>query len=334
MATLSSTLPTLIDVAKRMDPDGKIAAVAEVLSQTNDILLDAPFMEGNLETGHRVSIRTGLPAVYWRAINKGVPKSKSTTAQVDESVGILEAHSNLDVDLASLNGNSAAFRFSEDAAFLEAMSQEQASAMFYGNPGTDPKKYLGIAPRYSTISGAANGQNILSAGGAGSDNASIYLIGWGANTVHCIFPKGSMAGLEHKDLGVDLVRDADGNEFEAYRTKYQWKNGLVVKDWRYIVRTCNIDVSNLVGNSSPAALINFMSRMLDRIPNPSSCNLAFYMNRTLYSMLRLQALSTSQNVLAIEKGLTQFGTHANWMSFQGVPIRKVDVLLNTEATVA
>jgi hypothetical protein len=317
-----------------MDPDGKIAAVAEVLSQTNDILLDAPFMEGNLETGHRVTIRTGLPAVYWRAINKGVPKSKSTTAQVDESVGILEAHCNLDVDLASLNGGTAAFRFSEDAAFLEAMSQEQASAMFYGNPGTDPKKYLGIAPRYSTISGAANGKNILSAGGAGSDNASIYLIGWGANTVHCIFPKGSTAGLEHKDLGVDLVRDADGNEFEAYRTKYQWKNGLVVKDWRYIVRTCNIDVSNLISNSSPAALINFMSRMLDRIPNPSSCNLAFYMNRTLYSMLRLQALSTSQNVLAIEKGLTQFGTHANWMSFQGVPIRKVDVLLNTEATVS
>ncbi len=333
MATLVSTLPTLIDVAKRTEPDGKIAAVAELLSQTNEILLDAPFMEGNLPTGHRVTIRTGLPPVYWRALNRGVPKSKSTTAQVDEAVGILEAHSQVDVDLMSLNGNDAAFRLSEEVAFIESMSQEQADCMFYGNPAVDPKKYLGLAPRYSTISGAANGQSIIDAGGAGSDNASIYLVGWGEQSVHCIYPKGSQAGLDVKDLGTELVRDGDGNEFEAMRTKFQWKNGLVVKDWRYVVRIANIDISNLITNSSPAALFSLMSRALDRIPSHGNCRLAFYMNRTVYSAMRVQALSTSQNVLAIESGLNQFGTAASWLSFQGVPLRKVDKLLDTEARV-
>ena len=333
MTTLSNTALTLADWAKRTDPDGRVPVVAELLSQTNEILEDAVFQEGNLPTGHRVVIRTGLPTVYWRALNQGIPNSKSTTAQVDESCGILEARSEVDKDLAELNGNTGAFRLSEDQAFLEAMNQTQAQTMFYGNPATDPKQYLGLATRYGTISGAGNAANIIDAGGTGSDNTSIYLVVWGENTVFCPFPKGSKAGLMHNDLGEQTVYNSDGTRLQALATQYQWKNGLVVKDWRYVVRICNIDVSNLTGESSAADLIKLMSRALDRIPNLGFGRPVFYMNRTVYSMLRIQALAKSQNVLAVEKGLNQFGTAASWMSFEGVPLRKVDALLNTEARV-
>ena len=148
------------------------------------------FKEGNLPTGERVIVRTGLPSVYWRALNQGIPGSKSTTAQIDEACGILEARSEVDKDLAMLNGNTAQFRLSEDTAFLEAMNQTQAETMFYGNPGTDPKKFLGLAPRYGDLS-ADNAVNILNAGGSGADNASVYLVVWGDQTVYCPFPKGS-----------------------------------------------------------------------------------------------------------------------------------------------
>ncbi|HET8869802.1 MAG TPA: hypothetical protein VFM48_05115, partial [Aquabacterium sp.] len=60
---------------------------------------------------------------------------------------------------------------------------------------------------------------------------------------------------------------------------------------------------------------------------------AFYMNRTVYSILRLQALQKSNYALSVEKGLNQFGTPMSWMSFEGVPLRRVDQLLNTEARV-
>lgn len=333
MATLSAGSLTLVDHAKRLDADGKIPVIAELLSQTNEILEDAVFMEGNLPTGHRVTIRTGLPTVYWRAINQGVPLSKSTTAQVDEAVGMLEAYSEVDKDLAELNGNTAAFRLSEDQAFLEAMNQTQASTMFYGNPAGDAKQYLGLAPRYSSLS-AGNAMNIVDGKGTGSANTSIWLVVWGENTCFCPFPKGSRAGLMHEDLGLDTIIDADGGRFQAYRTHYQWKNGLVVKDWRYIVRIANVNVSNLVNNSSPADLITLMSKALDRIPNFGMGRACFYMNRTVYSYLRIQALSKSQNVLAVEQGLSQFGTPSRWMSFQGVPLRKVDAIVNTESQVS
>ena len=339
MATLSANALTLADWAKRTDPEGRVPVVAELLSQSNEILEDCVFKEGNLPTGERVVIRTGLPTVYWRALNQGIPNSKSTTAQVDEACGILEARSEIDKDLAMLNGNTAQFRLSEDQAFLEAMNQTQATTLFYGNPGTDPKQFLGLASRYSSLS-ASNAQNILSAGGSGSDNTSVYLVVWGDNTVYCPFPKGSKAGLMHEDLGEQTVYNADGTRMQALSTRYQWKNGLVVKDWRYVVRIPNIDVSDLIGQTgsqaaaASTALIKLMARALYRIPNMSMGRAAFYMNRTVHSGLALAAMDKSQYVLKIEQGLTQFGQPNSWLSFLGVPLRRVDSLLNTESVVS
>ena len=338
MATLSTSNLTLADWAKRSDPDGRVPIVAELLSQSNEILDDCVFKEGNLPTGERVVIRTGLPGVYWRALNQGIPSSKSTTAQIDEACGILEARSEVDKDLAMLNGNTAQFRLSEDTAFLEAMNQTQAETMFYGNPGTDPKKFLGLAPRYGDLS-ADNAVNILDAGGTGSDNASVYLVVWGDNTVYCPFPKGSKAGLTHEDLGEQTVYNSDGTRLQAFATRYQWKNGLVVKDWRYVVRICNIDISDLLASSgtqtSAAAtnLVKLMARALYRIPNMAMGRAAFYMNRTVHSGMSIAALDKSQNVLAIQQGLTQFGTASSYLSFLGVPLRRVDALINAEARV-
>ncbi|MEN9709578.1 major capsid protein [Caudoviricetes sp.] len=338
MATLATTNLTLADWAKRTDPDGRIPIVAELLSQSNEVLEDCVFKEGNLPTGERVVIRTGLPTVYWRALNQGIPSSKSTTAQVDEACGILEARSEVDKDLAMLNGNTAQFRLSEDTAFLEAMNQTQATTLFYGNPATDPKQFLGLATRYSDSS-AANGQNILKAGGSGSDNTSIYLVVWGDQTVYCPFPKGSKAGLIHEDLGEQTVYNSDGTRLQALATRYQWKNGLVVKDWRYVVRICNIDVSDLIGqtgsqaSTASTAIIKLMARALYRIPNMAMGRACFYMNRTVHSGLSIAALDKSQYVLKINEGLSQFGTPYSWLSFLGIPLRRVDAILNAEALV-
>lgn len=343
MTTLSTSNLTLADWAKRTDPDGRVPIIAELLSQSNEILEDCVFKEGNLPTGERVVVRTGLPAVYWRALNQGIPSSKSTTAQVDEACGILEARSEVDKDLAMLNGNTAQFRLSEDTAFLEAMNQTQATTLFYGNPATDPKTFLGLAPRYSDIGAGApnNAQNILSAGGSdATSNTSIYLVVWGDQTVYCPFPKGSKAGLIHEDLGEQTVYNADGTRLQAYATRYQWKNGLVVKDWRYVVRICNIDVDDLIGQTGTQAanvatnIIKLMARALYRIPNMAMGKPAFYMNRTVHSGLSIAALDKSQYVLKINEGLSQFGTPYSWLSFLGVPLRRVDAIVNTEAVVA
>lgn len=337
MATLASTALTLVDYAKRIDPatDSVTTAIAELLSETNEILDDMLWKEGNLPTGHRITMRTGLPSTTWRKLNAGVPSSKSTTAQVDESVGMLEALSEVDKDLADLNGGTSRFRMSEVKAFIEAMNIEMADTLFYGDHTTAPEEFLGLAARYDTISGATNGQNILSGGGSGSDNTSIWVVGWGEDTVYGIFPKGSTAGLVHTPGqgsaggGADWAFDSNNNRYRAYIDHFQWKCGVALKDWRYVVRIANIDVSNLVADSSAADLIKLLSRALDRFPSTKGIKPAIYCNRTVYSMLKIQALNKSSSALAVEKALDQFK-----LTFLGVPIRQCDSILLTESTIS
>lgn len=331
MATLTANYPTLVDVAKRLDPDGKIADIAEMLAQTNEVLLDMIFLEGNLPTGHRTTVRTGLPSVAWRLLNGGVTPSKSTTAQIDEQIGMLEAYSEVDVELANLNGNAAAFRLSEAQAFIESMNQEMAQTLFYGNSGVNPEEFTGLSVRYSS-STAGNGQNVIKAGGVGADNTSIWLIVWGNNTVHGIYPKGSAAGLSHRDLGEVTIENANGiggARMQAYRDHWQWKCGIALRDWRYAVRICNIDVSNLVSESSAADLIKLMIKAIHRIPSFGMGRAAFYCNRTVYQMLDIQAQNKATYTL--QTGNDAAGRPIT--TFRGIPIRKVDQIVENEALV-
>jgi hypothetical protein len=149
MATLSTIHPTLMDVAKRLDPDGKIDTIVEILAETNEILEDMVWMEGNLPTGHRTTIRSGLPAPTWRKLYGGVQPTKSRTVQVTDTCGMLEAYAEVDKALADLNGNTAAFRLSEDRAHIEGMNQEFASSLFYASEATAPEEITGFAPRFN-----------------------------------------------------------------------------------------------------------------------------------------------------------------------------------------
>ena len=330
MATLGATKPTLVDWAKRLDPTGKTAKIDELLGQSNEILKDMQFVQGNLPTGHRSTIRTGLPTVYWRLLNQGVPSSKSTTAQVDEMCGSLEARAEVDIDLANLNGNTPEFRLSEATSFLEAMNQEMAQTMFYGNASSAPEEFTGLSIRYSSTS-ATNGQNIVLGGGSGSDNASVWLIGWGPEKITGIFPKGSAAGLQHEDLGVGDALDASNNRYRAYMDRWVWKTGLVVKDWRYAVRIPNIDISNLVAKSSAADLIELMIKAVHRIPMLEACNPVFYMNRTCFQMLDIQ----KRDDVISGGGLRYENVDGvPTPTFRGIPVRKCDQLLETEALVS
>jgi hypothetical protein len=347
MATLGTAALTLTDWAKTRDPDGKTARIIELLSQSNPILDDMLWIEGNLPTGTRTTVRTGLPSSTWRLFNQGVQVSKSTNAQIDEACGMLESWGEVDVALAKLNGDAASFRASENTAHMEAMNQEMAGTLVYGNSGTAPEEFSGFATRYSAL-----GQNCISGGGSGSDNTSIFLVGWGAQTAHGIYPKGSQAGLQHFDHGeqtIETVNGIGGSRIRVFQDQWKWDCGLAVRDWRYVVRIANIDVSNLTAESSAANLIKLMIKAWHRIPNLNGAMTtnqgfvgikpAWYMNRTAAQMLDIQRFNTMSGQ---GTGAQNLGGSIEWATidgkwvpaFRGIPIRITDAILETEATVA
>lgn len=335
MSTLAVTHPTLFDLAKIMDPNGGIASVVEILNQTNEILDDAVWVEGNLPTGHKSTIRSGLPTPTWRKLYGGVQPTKGRTVQVTDSCGMLEAYAEVDKALADLNGNSAAWRASEDRAHVEGMSQEFASTLFYGAETTEPEAFTGFAPRFNDQS-AANGDNIITSAATpdGNDNSSIWLVVWGPNTVHCIYPKGSKAGLQQTDKGQVTIESIDGagGRMEAYRTHYRWDCGLAVRDWRYVVRI-NIDAENLL--SAPTSgpdLIDLMAQAIEMIPNINAGRAAFYANRTVRGFIRRQVMNKTVNsTLSIEQLTRPNGALVRVPMFDGIPIRRADAITNTEA---
>lgn len=334
---------TLVDVTKSMDPNGTVAKLAELLNQQQDILSDLVWKEGNLITGHQASIRTGLPVAVFRKMYQGVAPSKSQRQQVTDSCGYLEARSEIDKEVANLNGNTAEFRFSESLAFFEAMSQGFGQALIYGDASVNPEQFNGLAIRYNTINTNTSevAKNVISAGGSGNCT-SVWLVVSGEETVCGIYPKGTQAGLSKQDLGEFDAFDASNQRFRAVGDLFQWRVGLHVKDWRYVVRIANISIADLLAqtgtqaNTAATWLPKLMVKAMARIPSMGMGRACFYASRTVKEMLAVAAIDKSSNALSIQQAVQQFGalgiayTTQN-LSILGVPIRTLDRILETES---
>lgn len=331
MATVAATNPTLVDIAKMTEPDGGIVTdIGELLMQDNEILLDATFLEANNSTSHRHTQRTGIPAPTWRRYYEGVAPTKSTYAQLDEPIGRMENRSVVDDDLLKDSGNPSQVRLNEAIGILEGFNQDFAQTLLYGSVATSPAKFNGILPRYSSLS-AASGENIIDAGGTGTDNASILLVTWSPRHTFCIYPKGSKAGLEREDLGRQQITTSDSppRRYTAQEEIFKQAVGCVVRDWRGNVRIANIDKSNLIAQSSAPALIDLMIAAVDKLPSGAmGARRAFYLPRPVHTMLRIQARK-DQNVR-----LTLDNVEGRpFLSFDGIPLRKVDQMAADEARV-
>lgn len=326
MGILSKTHPTLLDFSKRLDADGKVDIIVEMLNQTNEIIQDLVFQEGNLPTGHRTTVRTGLPEPTWRKLYGGVQPTKSQVAQITDTCGMLEAYAEVDKALADLNGNAAAFRLSEDRAHIEGMNQEFARAIFYSNEKINSEQITGLTPRYDDPT-APSFENVLSAGA--NPSTSIWLCVFSPTTIHGIFPKGSKAGITSSDKGQVTIENVDGQggRMEAYRTHYRWDSGLCVRDWRYAVRI-RIDMNEVTkdGATGPV-LADLMAKAIRRIPSMSMGRAAFYMNRDVLDAIDLQ--QNNMKLLAFKSVEDAQGKIIT--AFRGVPLRKVDALINNEA---
>ena len=330
-AIASATALTLADLASRQTGQGKIdSQIVEILSNSSEILDDALWVECNDGTGHKTTIRSGLPTGTWRLLNYGVQPEKSTTVQIRDTCGMLETYSEVDSALVEIADDKAAFRMSEDKAFIEGLNQTMMKTLFQGDTSKTPEKFMGLEARFAKKAGVESGDNIISGGGSGSTNTSVWLITWASDAVHMIYPKGSTAGLSVKDLGEATLEDANGGKYQGFRTHYKWMCGLTVRDWRKVVRIANIDVSALKKDAASGAdLIDLMVRAIETLPTGTTGKMAFYCNRTIRSFLRRQIANKSNVWLSMEEIAGK-----KVVAFDGIPVRRVDCILNTEATIS
>lgn len=333
MATLGATYLTLMDLFKQQDGDGKVTAqIIEMLAETNDILIDMVVIPCNNGTKHLTTSRTGLPAGTWRRLYQGVQPTKSTVRQVTDTTGMLESWSEVDSKLVSLSANPGQFRMNESAAFIEGMSNDMANTIFYGNSDTDPEQFMGLSPRFNSLS-AENASQIVDAGGVGADNASIWFIVWGERTCHGIYPASETAGLGREDKGKVTKTNSDGSLYDVHREKFTWDLGMSVRDWRYVARIANIDVSLALAGS--VELFTFMRKAYYKLQQRrvTGGRAAIYCNTNMLEVL--DALSSnagdSDSFIRLKPGKDIQGQEVDF--YRKIPVRECDALLSTEARV-
>lgn len=331
MATLGNTFVDLIDIYKMQDGRGQYVPIIEMLMEMNPMLDDAIAVECNKGTTHLHTVRAGLPTVTWGKLYQGIPNSKGRTAQVEDTTGFVEGLSTVDQRLLDLSTNEGAVRLSEAQAYIESMSQEVATKIIYGNSASDPEEFMGLAPRFNDL-GAANGNQIIDAGGVGSDNTSIWFVTWGDNQCNLLYPKGTQAGVNREDMGVQRVLDGNGNPYYAKEEKFTWHIGLAVKDWRYVSRVANIDVSLM--QSGSVALYDFMRKAYYKLQNRrvAGGKLAIYCNRDVLEALDALATNAGASDSFVRlKTMEIEGKEVQ--TYRGIPIRETDAIINTEARV-
>jgi hypothetical protein len=334
MATIGNTYLSLADLYKRQDPNGQIAAIVELLAQSNPILEHSIAVECNDGTSHQTVTRSGIPAPTWRSLYQFVQPTKSTTVAVKDATGMLEAWSEIDSKLVEMSKDPAALRLSEAEPILEGINQDVATTYFYGDQATAPAKFTGLTPRYNSLS-AASGQQIVDAGGTGSDNTSIWFVEHGVMATHLIYPAGTMAGIRREDKGKQTKNDAAGGIMDVHREKFNQDIGLSVRDWRRNGRIANIDVSDLsITAATGANLFDQLVRMYHRVTKHKTITQGkkvIYCNSTVMEFLDHQSRRANSNALLTWREITKDSEPV--LYFRNMQLVQCDAILNTESRV-
>lgn len=332
MAT-AATHPTLVDLASRLDQEGRIIPIAEVLAKRDPILKLLHWKECNKTDGYLHAIRTGIPEAAFRKLYQGVQPAKSTTAQVTDTCGNLEVYAEVDKDLADINGNSAQWRLSEQRAFFQGMGNKMAETIFYGDTDINPDRFMGIAARFNQLptnaKAAPAAQHVIDVGGTGNDLTSIFFIS--LDQFFGIYPKGSKIGLQHTDKGQQTKVLEDGSMYEVYRDHYKWQAGTALEDWRGVVRIANVKISDLVGGTGSLtsdALIKMLIRAKNKIPADLATNVHMFCCEEVRTALEIAAVDKSTNAVKIVEAADQFKS-----LFFNIPIEVSDSISKTEKQV-
>ena len=311
---------SLVEVAKRTNPDGTMATIAEVLKESNSIIGDAIWREANDTFSNKTVRRASLPSGTWRKLNGGVAVEASQTIELVDTIGMLETWAENDIEVIKGFSNPMQARNDEAMAFVEGLGQEMAATMIYGNTASSPEEFTGLAPRLNTISATTN---CINEGGSGGDTTSIFIVDWSPTGVYMIYPKGSMAGLEHEDRGIETATDSNNLKYRAYVDVFNWKAGMVVKNTKSIARLANIEstgASNLFDEDNLITLMNRMTQGPGR---------RIYCNQTVLTQMEIRAKDKTNihytTVSDIAPGPVTM--------FKGVPVRLVEQILNTETAV-
>ena len=339
MAVLTPTHPTASQSAKLKNPDGTAAYVIEILEEKNDFLAHMPYEMANDGTSHVVTLRDSVPTPDWFKPGYGILPKFGTFRQIPFRAGAMRSVCEIPKDLVSSDMEEMK---QQAKAHIQGMNNEMANAVFYGNQAVNDNQFTGLTPWYDKKT-FENKDAIIDAGGTGSNLRSIWVIGWGPETVAGFYPsnRGEM-GIQVDDMGLtdDQTADVEGNSSAGkvgrqpvFRTYYSWSLGVSLKDWRYCIRIANLDPQDYkeVPTGTEPKLLSLVNRALVRLRDRRGISPAIYADRNT-----IEWMSVQRTEKVAQSTLTQEDVFGRGMVTvaDGVPVYPTDALAVNEGQVS
>jgi len=308
---------TALEGARRSsNPDA--LTIIETMAQTNTMLQELPAIMANDSAVHTSLQRRSYPGGEHRLYNQGVGRRSSQTEPIRNWITMLEALSDVDIDLATQSGNPSGLYQSEASAFLVGMGEDQADDLVYGNHAADPRLIDGLATRYPKLS-----DHCISFGGKGSNLSSLFLVSAGSNACHLIYPKGSSSvGVQRIDAGILYAKDDNGKEYRVHRDHFKADYGIAIEHPDAVIRICNIPPN--MDKEKRGELVELVLRYQKRLTKGIVNTILFANNDLVYQIER--AGREAQYVVYPETDV--WGKPVS--SINGLRLREQDAILSTE----
>ena len=306
----------------RREHNGEGLYIAKKL-QKNAMCKDAPWDEANSYFSDKSTKWDELPTPTHRLTGNGIDESAGVTKPIDEKITLLDAMSVADKKLVEVANDKEKFRNGECDMHIEGIARQWGTDVIYGDTSTEPAAIDGLHTRYQDLSL----ENVWSGGGSGSDLTSLFIVEWDVQSGMCfIYPKGSMAGIDHDDLGLDIFTGHNSKKMRGYGDYFECHFGIRIKLDEAVQRICNIESA---GSSNTLDYLDIIDAR-NELPNlGEDGNAVIYVNRTLKGQFDKLAIDKSN---AFYTGKDVWGAPVTM--FQNMQVRLMEAIVDTESAIS
>lgn len=306
---------TFRDLLSGRTPNGFVDKdIVEMMAQENPVLQDVLWKQCNKGREDFVTIRTGMPDAVLRAFYEGFKGSKTSKKQVTNACCTVTTGIEFDWRLYEADKDKVSFLSDEQRANSSVLGDKAAALLIYGDSDKDPKGINGFFKTYGEF-GAVTGSSMqtddrkasfytFNAGttaqltaSSGLARRSLLLVGWGAKSMHGIYPEGSSSGIKIESLTSQYVDDGAGGRLRMGLQEMNWDLGLNIRDFRYGGRIANIDVMSDPSNANTPDVTTFVRKLVTRVKS-NGVTQRFYCSRLVMEHIAEQfEKKTSANAI-------------------------------------
>jgi len=330
---------TIQDAMARVTKMGELLDLADTVSKATGLMKVMPFFPTNQVFDHLTARRTDQGTPTPRIANEGAQEIKASSEQVID----IPVHFNNVIKpdplfLKKFNSPEQ-WKADEVRALYQGYAEEYTDQVISGDADNDPGREIdGLAKRLGSLPSDVNDvtdryHTVRSAGGAGADNTSVYVLGLGKAGVYGLYHKNGTAGFSMKQLPEQLITLGSG-DIVCSPIDISWDVGLCATNYRMMGRLCNIDYSDLTDDASAGA--NLMNT-LTRLVNSTKVHLGgvtpiFLANESIITYFENQRRNFGGN--GVNDANADIGKMGALTTFKGIPFIQTDAIGIAEAVVS